>query len=220
MEYYFTEKINIKNIEEKTNLNIVQIPRDNNYYIMTNNNFTILKSSDDKELKLVDTLDILDNDRNKEYIFGELNKIGINLIPEEYYNLYKKLIFYDIEFGKGIFYNDKLIKNNLSYINELNEIIKNIENGLKNKKFSWSNSGFKFYYFDDVYNSEVCLSESSAVEPQVWLGISKSFINSDNPRMLLNKEMAKELVELLNYFIENDNLPNPDIDDKYKKWLK
>lgn len=62
--------------------------------------------------------------------------------------------------------------------------------------------GFKFYKFKDIYNRDSSIQESSfANEPALWLGIEEV-----GARMHLNIPLAKELVKLLNNFIETGKL--------------
>lgn len=73
-----------------------------------------------------------------------------------------------------------------------------------------TNRGFIIKTFKDYYNGTVELQESSSAVPQVWLGlVDNGAAGAGEPqlrRMLLDKKLAAELVEELNYFINTGRL--------------
>lgn len=94
---------------------------------------------------------------------------------------------------------------------------------------TFTNRGFAFIAFNDRYDVPCCIQESSlATEPAIWLGIQeaqpKILANKINPegtgwleyrlsddvmintRMHLTQENAKELVKVLNRFIETGHI--------------
>ena len=93
-----------------------------------------------------------------------------------------------------------------------------------NKKTT--NRGFTYYEFKDGYGAECSLQESSAARIEmddgsvtdgfVWLGVDKDWNGlkvgpEGNPelgaRMHLSQSTAKELISLLEYFVEHGELP-------------
>jgi endoglucanase Acf2 len=98
-----------------------------------------------------------------------------------------------------------------------------------------TNRGFGYYEFQDTYGLKCSLQESSsAMEPKIWLGpddANPQIMASDAPkygiflennvgwvpypipsevllhtRMHLNQEQAKELIDRLQYFVDNGHL--------------
>lgn len=71
--------------------------------------------------------------------------------------------------------------------------------------------GFSFYEFQDIANQKCSLQKSSSVSNRaIWLGLDEPRLNpmtmTYTARMHLNKEMAKEIVKILNKFIETGEI--------------
>jgi hypothetical protein len=71
------------------------------------------------------------------------------------------------------------------------------------KRYELADRGFYGYEFLDAYQQAASIQESSlcAEEGHLWLGVSPD-------RMHLSQSQVMELLPLLNYFVENGNLPN------------
>ncbi len=63
--------------------------------------------------------------------------------------------------------------------------------------------GFRIIRFKDRYDNSCSIQESSlAAEPCLWLG-------QDTPlRIHVTKSLASDLISLLQYFVDNDELPD------------
>jgi hypothetical protein len=88
--------------------------------------------------------------------------------------------------------------------------------------------GFTMYEWQDRYSTKCSLQDSSlATEACVWLGVDKAEVKTFRPgegwkdmdlpeeasifsRMHLNVEQVKELLPLLNHFVETGFLPAKD----------
>lgn len=73
-------------------------------------------------------------------------------------------------------------------------------------KIKTSDRGFKYAEFTDLYGSQCSIQESSlATEAALWLGVDISFKQYSNlgaTRMHLTQEMARNLIPLLELFVE------------------
>ncbi len=73
-------------------------------------------------------------------------------------------------------------------------------------KIKTTDRGFKYAEFTDLYGSECSIQESSlATEPALWVGVDvpfKQYSNLDSTRMHLTQEMARDLISLLELFVE------------------
>lgn len=67
--------------------------------------------------------------------------------------------------------------------------------------------GLKRVSFKDCHNVTSSIQESSsAMEDLIWLGAEEDLAHRPNDRMLLNQEMARELVKHLTTFISTGKL--------------
>lgn len=80
----------------------------------------------------------------------------------------------------------------------------------------YEHRGFRGFRFFDTYRVECSIQESSvAADPRIWLGVDQSPGGSDGRsyephRMHLNIEQAKDLIDLLECFVENGDLRHRD----------
>lgn len=73
--------------------------------------------------------------------------------------------------------------------------------------------GFGFIDFNDAYGQECSVQESSNVVPHIWFGIDVDLDKKEvNQRMHLNVKQVKNLIPILQYFVEHEQLPA-----RYKK---
>lgn len=70
-------------------------------------------------------------------------------------------------------------------------------------KHSVTNRGFSLYEFQDSDGHHGSLQESSISEGRVWLGINP-------PRMHIDQDTAKELIVLLQRFVDTGRLKPDD----------
>lgn len=75
--------------------------------------------------------------------------------------------------------------------------------------------GFTYYTFEDRYKQECSLQDSSlATEAAIWLGVENTgphiYSKDVTSRMHLTTEQVKDLIPLLQHFVEKGFLP---IDD-------
>ena len=70
--------------------------------------------------------------------------------------------------------------------------------------------GFKIHEFTDRYDNQCSIQESSlATEAAIWLGVDTTHEGVDCPtRMHLTREMAADLLPLLQYFVAHGVLPD------------
>lgn len=62
--------------------------------------------------------------------------------------------------------------------------------------------------FLDSYGKKCSIQESSKLTPkQLWLGSDENLNKTDNERMLLNQEQARDLIPLLLFFVREGRLP-------------
>lgn len=70
-----------------------------------------------------------------------------------------------------------------------------------------TNRGFTKFEITDSYSVNGSIQESSNVTPHIWLGT-----NTD--RLHLTVDMTKELIQYLQYFVDNNSLPNKILTDE------
>ncbi len=77
-------------------------------------------------------------------------------------------------------------------------------------KLKTTERGFRFAEFIDRYGSQCSIQESSlATEAAIWLGVDipfKQYSNLGSTRMHLTQEMARDLIPLLELFVEKGEL--------------
>lgn len=84
-------------------------------------------------------------------------------------------------------------------------------------KMKTSERGFVVGEFKDLYDKECSIQESSlATKPAIWLGCDEGTHTKDHlgnevclSRMHLDRKRAKQLIKLLQYFIDTGRLPDP-----------
>lgn len=78
-----------------------------------------------------------------------------------------------------------------------------------------TNRGFRLVEFRDSHENDCSIQESSsALTPMLWLGCNAAIHTSVNgtplclSRMHLSQERVRELIPLLQYFVETGELPS------------
>lgn len=85
------------------------------------------------------------------------------------------------------------------------------------KKFVTSR-GFGGFTFNDLYDQECSIQESSNAEQYaVWLGVDKGIDDAKNSRMHINISQARVLIKILEEFVENGYLPSSRRQKKQKE---
>lgn len=214
--YFFIRPVHIYKIKEQTNINIINYLNDGKYDAYLNNIHIIFKVSPNNSIK-VDRLLVNCNDEDKKLILNEIIKISSLLFDESLHQLYKDLTGMVIGFNHEFFSLESLINPKSSYFDKLKMKLES-EKGLRNKKYTYSNDELKSYSFKDVQGSQLSLSEMDSFSPHLSLDFIKSGLNIE-PKMIINKQIAIELIELLHHFIENGELPNANIETNFNKWL-
>ena len=78
---------------------------------------------------------------------------------------------------------------------------------MKEIKFRKTECGFKRADFEDLYNSQCSLQESSlATENAIWLGVHKNYQGAESTRMHLTEKQVAALLPHLKRFVETGKL--------------